>query len=240
MTLPPPPDAAPSRGQFLANLASLRARIAAACATAGRNPDTVTLLPVTKTHGAHAALLAHEAGFTAVGENRVQEAAQKRPLAPPSLRWELIGHLQGNKIKQALATFDRIQTVDSPELVQRLAQHCDATGKTLPLLLQANPAADPAKHGPGDLDTLRHLAALTATHPGLRIEGLMTIPRLDATAAATQRTFDTLRTWRDALAQDLGMPLPELSMGMSNDLELAIAAGATLIRVGTALYGTRS
>lgn len=240
MTLPTPPDAAPSREHFHANLATLRARIAAACATAGRDPGAITLLPVTKTHSTHAALLAHEAGFTAVGENRVQEAAQKRPHAPPTLRWELIGHLQGNKIKQALATFDRIQTVDTPELAQRLAQHCNDTGKTLPLLIQANPAGDPAKHGPADLDALRRLAAAVATHPLLRLEGLMTIPRLDATTEATRHTFDTLRAWRDTLAQNLGTPLPELSMGMSNDLELAIAAGATLIRVGTALYGARN
>ena len=131
--------------EFVAHVAEVRARIDAACVAAGRAPGSVTLLPVTKSHPVDAALYAQRTGFPAVGENRVQEAAEKRPHVPAGLRWELIGHLQSNKAKLAVATFDRIQSVDSPDLAKRLDRLAGESGKTLPVLLQANAGADPAK-----------------------------------------------------------------------------------------------
>lgn len=224
--------------EFLENLAAVRARLAAACAACGRAPDTVVLLPVTKTHPVEAALHAHRAGFFSVGENRVQDAAEKRPGAPAALRWELIGHLQSNKAKSAVATFDRIQSVDSPELAKRLDRFAGESGKKLPVLLQANAGADPAKFG-ADFDGLAALLDASLASPHLVVEGLMTIAPLDESPAVARRCFDNLRTWRDSLAASRGVALPELSMGMSGDLEHAVAAGSTMIRVGTALFGAR-
>lgn len=223
---------------FAANLDAVRARIAAACAACGRDVATVTLLPVTKTHPAGAATLAFGAGFASVGENRVQEAAEKRPLAPAGLRWELIGHLQSNKAKAAVATFDRIQSVDSPELAKRLDRLAGEAGKKLPVFLQANAGADPAKFG-ADFDGLAALLDAALASPNLVVEGLMTIAPLDESPDVARRCFDNLRTWRDDLATSRAVALPELSMGMSGDLEHAVAAGSTIIRVGTALFGSR-
>jgi pyridoxal phosphate enzyme (YggS family) len=228
-----------NRDEFLANLAAVRTRIEAACAVAGRPPQSVALLPVTKTHSFEAALFAYEAGLPSVGENRVQEAVEKRPLAPPSLRWELIGHLQSNKAKLAVETFDRVQSLDSVELAERLARLCREAGKKMPVFLQANSGADAAKFGSGDFDALARLAQRVTALPELRLEGLMTIPALDADLSVARRAFETLREWRDKLEVQLGTRLPELSMGMSGDLEEAIAAGSTLVRVGTALFGKR-
>lgn len=224
--------------EFAAKVAAVRARIAAACAASGRSPDSVALLPVTKTHPADAAIYAHRAGFPSVGENRVQEAAEKKPGVPSGLRWELIGHLQSNKAKLAVATFDRIQSVDSPELAKRLDRFAGETGKKLPVLLQANAGADPAKFG-ADFDGLAALLDAALASPHLRVDGLMTIAPLDESPEVARRCFDNLRAWRDALAASRSVALPELSMGMSGDLEHAIAAGSTVIRVGTALFGAR-
>jgi pyridoxal phosphate enzyme (YggS family) len=237
-----------TREQFLSNLAAVRERIAAACDAAGRDTRSVRLLPVTKTHGPEAAALAFDAGYAAVGENRVQEAAGKRTLAPAGIRWELIGHLQSNKARLAVATFDAIQSLDSAELAAKLARACEEKNTSvpcpaLPVLLQANTSQDAAKSGITDFDALRRLADAVAALPALHLNGLMTIPALDADPAAARAiarsAFETLREWRDRLAAHLGAPLPELSMGMSGDLEEAIAAGSTTIRVGTALFGSR-
>jgi PLP dependent protein len=224
--------------EFAANLVAVRARIAAACLACGRPPESVTLLPVTKTHPVDAARQALRAGFAAVAENRVQEAAEKRILIPGDLRWELIGHLQSNKAKQAVATFDRIQSVDSPALALRLSRFAEEAGKPLDVLLQANSGGDPAKFG-ADFDGLAALLDASLASPGLRVGGLMTIAPLDESPDVARRCFDALREWRDTLAASRGVALPELSMGMSGDLDHAIAAGSTLIRVGTALFGAR-
>lgn len=224
--------------EFAENVAAVRARIAAACAACGRTVDSVALLPVTKTHPVDAAIYAHRSGFAAVGENRVQEAAEKIPTAPAGLRWELIGHLQSNKAKLAVATFDRIQSVDSPDLARRLDRLAGETGKKLPVLLQANAGADPAKFG-ADFEGLAALLDAALASPNLRVDGLMTIAPLDESPEVARRCFDNLRTWRDSLAASRSVALPELSMGMSGDLEHAVAAGSTMIRVGTALFGSR-
>ncbi len=224
---------------FVENYQRVRERMASACQSCGRAEESVKLLPVTKTHPFDAAEFAYRAGLAAAGENRVQEAAQKKPLAPANLRWELIGHLQSNKVKQAVETFDRIQTVDSLELAKRIDRLAGESGRLMPVLIQANAGADPAKFGLADFSALRELAEETVQLPNLRLEGLMTIPALDENPEVARKAFDTLREWRDRLAEEMGRPLPELSMGMSGDLEIAIAAGSTLVRVGSALFGAR-
>lgn len=205
-------------------------------------PSEVQLLAVTKTHPATAAEFAARYGLRAVGENRVQEGVEKRAQTTAPVSWELIGHLQSNKARLAAQHFDRVQSVDSEKLLNHLDRSADELGKTLPVLLQINAGNDPAKFGAELAEAPRLLeSALTKKH--LRIDGFMTIAPLGATAAETadyaKRTFANLRTLRDELSTRFGIPLPELSMGMTADLEYAVAAGSTIVRVGTALYGAR-
>jgi pyridoxal phosphate enzyme (YggS family) len=214
------------------------ARIGAACAAAGRPPSGVALLAVTKSHPASAAGFAARYGLTAVGENRVQEGAQKKPQAPAGLRWELIGHLQSNKARLAAETFDRIQSVDSSKLLDVLDRCAGELGRSLPILLQINAGLDPAKSGAQPNEAPSLLAAAIGKR-NLRVEGLMTIAPLSDDPTVARRTFANLREIRDRLAADSGIPLRELSMGMSGDLEAAIAEGSTIVRVGTALFGSR-
>jgi pyridoxal phosphate enzyme (YggS family) len=224
---------------FLIRLDAVRAQIADACQQAGRNIADVELLAVTKTHPAAAADYVARAGLAAVGENRVQEALEKKPLtSATSLRWELIGHLQSNKAKLAAQTFDRVQSVDSEKLLNHLDRAAGEIGRTLAVLLQINAGQDPAKFGAEPADAARLLEnALGKKH--LRIEGLMTIAPLSEDADVARRTFENLRAIRDDLSTRFGTPLRELSMGMSGDLVAAIKAGSTMIRVGTALFGAR-
>jgi pyridoxal phosphate enzyme (YggS family) len=224
--------------EFKTRADAVQARIAEACAKAGRPPGDVALLAVTKTHPPAAAEYAARYGLRAVGENRVQEGVEKRALASAAIRWELIGHLQSNKAALAARHFDRIQSVDSPKLLRFLDRAAGELGKTLPILLQVNAGNDPAKSGaePADAPGLLE-AALSLKH--LLVEGLMTIAPLSQDPAVATRTFESLRTLRDGLASRFSTPLRELSMGMTGDLAEAVAAGSTLVRVGTALYGLR-
>jgi hypothetical protein len=214
-------------------------RIAEQCRATGRSPQEVTLLPVTKNHPSAAADYAYRYGLAAVGENRVQEAVEKRAMAAcPALRWELIGHLQSNKARLAVMHFERIQSVDSEKLLTALDRAAAELGKAMPVLLQINAGQDPAKFGAEPAETPRLLeSALTKSH--LRVDGLMTIAPLSADPAVARRTFANLRTIRDDLAARFGVALRELSMGMSGDLDAAIAEGSTLVRIGSALYGPR-
>jgi hypothetical protein len=210
----------------------------AACIRAGRPAAEVRLLAVTKTHPAAAAEYAARYGLRAVGENRVQEGMEKRAQCSVPLAWELIGHLQSNKAKLAVAHFDRVQSVDSEKLLRVLAQAAEAQSKTLPVLLQINAGNDPAKFGAEPAEAPR-LLELALTLPALRVEGLMTIAPLSEDRDVARRTFANLRTVRDTLSAQFRVSLPELSMGMSGDLAEAIAEGSTLVRVGTALFGQR-
>jgi len=223
---------------FLERVEAIHARVRAACATANRDPGSVILLPVTKTHPAAAADFAGRAGLLRVGENRVQEALEKMDAADPSLQWELIGHLQSNKAKVAAARFARIQSVDSIKLIRHLDRAAGEAGRTLPILLQINAGRDPAKFG-AELEEAPALLEAALAAPHLAVEGLMTIAPLSDSREVARRTFSTLRELRDTLKTDFAVPLPELSMGMTGDLEEAVAEGSTMIRVGTALYGTR-
>ncbi len=229
---------------FLENLSAVRARIKAACEKAARPISDVALLPVTKTHPEQATLYAHKAGLFTVGENRVQEAAAKKQAVPElagTLRWELVGHLQSNKAKLALETFSRIQSVDSVALAQRLNRLWLERGQTdaFAILLEVNTGEDPNKFGFQTQQTAAALEEILSTCPALRVEGLMTVAPLEGGRAVARTAFAALRELRESLQAKFKTPLPELSMGMTDDLEEAILEGSTLIRVGTALFGTR-
>lgn len=223
---------------FRSRADALLLRIAELCRVHSRDAKEIVLLPVTKTHPAAAAEYAIRYGFPAVGENRVQEAVEKRITAGGSLRWELIGHLQSNKAKLAAAHFERVQSVDSEKLLQSLDRGAAEQGKKLAILLQINAGNDPAKFGAEPADAARLLEnALNKQY--LHVDGLMTIAPLADDSSVARRTFANLRSIRDKLATDFGVPLTELSMGMTGDLEAAIAEGTTMVRVGTGLYGPR-
>ena len=228
----------PTYDEFTRRLAEVRAQIADACAAARRNPAEVELLPVTKTHPAEAVEYVVRAGLTGVGENRVQEGVSKRAQISARVRWELIGHLQSNKSRLAAEHFDRVQSVDSEKLLALLDRSAGELGKTLPILLQINAGRDPAKFG-AELEDAPRLLELALAKKHLRIDGFMTIAPLSDDSAVAERTFATLRELRDQLAAQNGVVLPVLSMGMSGDFSAAIAAGSTLVRVGTALFGSR-
>lgn len=225
--------------EFQKNLKEVTDQIASACSKAGRVSDSVALLPVTKNHPVDIARYAWEAGLGAVGENRVQEALGKMDDVDPSLCWELIGPLQSNKAKKVAERFGRVQTVDRAKIANALDRYAAEAGRTLPILLQINAGRDPAKSG-AELEDASALleAALSCQH--LRVEGLMTIAPLSDDPTVARRTFARLRECRDDLSSAFGVDLLELSMGMSGDMEDAIAEGSTMVRVGTALFGTRN
>lgn len=226
--------------EFEENLLRVRERMAAGCERSGRVLEEVTLMAVTKTLPALAAEYAAQAGLGHVGENRVQELAQKRPLCTALVKWELIGPLQSNKARVAVEVADRIQTLDREKIIGAVDRHCEEAGRAcLPVLLQVNTAADPAKHGCEEAEAA-HLAELIVGSRHLRLEGLMTIGELTTEEGRVRRTFVRLRELRDRLRAETGLPLPVLSMGMTGDLEWAIEEGSTLVRVGSALYGARA
>lgn len=229
-----------TRQEFIYRVSAVQNRIRESCLGCGRNPEEVTLMAVTKTHPVLAAEWALGAGLRHLGENRVQELASKQPqLADRSACWELIGPLQSNKARLAVEHADRIQTVDRIKLVGILDRICGELGKAaLPVLLQVNVGEDPAKHG-CEVDQAPMLVEALQQSAHLQLEGLMTIGELTADEARIRTTFSRLRELRDRLSRSSGLGLPVLSMGMTDDLEWAIAEGSTLIRVGTALFGAR-
>lgn len=190
-------------------------------------------MAVTKGFATEVARAALEAGLTRLGENRVQEALPKIE-ALPGAEWHLVGRLQRNKVRKAVAAFALIHSVDSVELLRRLSDEAGDTGLAPRLLLQVNVTAEPTK---GGFAPERLSEALPAI--GDRVVGLMTMARHDAEADEQRRTFAALRDVRDRLQERAGIGLPELSMGMSGDVEAAVAEGATLVRIGTALFGPR-
>ena len=224
--------------KYQENLSVVRARVARACELSGRLESSVSLLPVTKNHPVEAIDYALRSGLKAVGENRVQEARDKRDSYSKQVRWELIGHLQSNKAQDAVAVFDRIQSVDSLKLLRRLDRIAGEQGKKLAILLQCNTGKDPNKYGFAE-EEVHPVIEAALKMPNLQVDGLMTIAPLDDDPKITGRAFNSLRVLRDLLSERFAVPLPELSMGMTGDLEQAIAAGSTQIRVGTALYGER-
>ncbi len=240
---PPGEEAPPGDPAEIAELATARAavlaRIASACARAGRDPDGVTLVAVSKTVPAERLRAAVAAGHDVLGENRVQEAAHKIPLVPGA-RWHLVGPLQANKVRRALDLFDVLEAVDSVDLARRLDRIAAEVrpGRPIAVLLQVNVAGDPAKAGFAPASLVPSLPELLRL-PCITIRGLMTIGRqVDATEEA-RPTFAALR----ALGQDVRARWPgvggDLSMGMTDDFEVAVEEGATIVRVGRALFGER-
>ncbi|MGA2015472.1 MAG: YggS family pyridoxal phosphate-dependent enzyme [Opitutaceae bacterium] len=228
----------PAYDEFKARADAVRARIALACERAGRDAAGVELLAVTKSHPAAAVELAARYGLRAVGENRVQEGVEKRAQTLAKVAWELIGHLQTNKARLAARHFDRIQSVDSERLLGVLDRAGGELGRPVAVLLQVNAGLDPAKSGVEPDEAPRLLAAALGLR-NIRVDGLMTIAPLFGGPDAPRRTFASLRGIRDRLAAESGSPLRELSMGMTADLEAAVAEGSTIVRVGTALFGAR-
>ena len=244
--------------EIAANVVRIRERIERASARAGRNPADVTLVAVSKTHPPELIEAAAESGVRDFGENRVQEASDKIPLVgAPGLRWHLIGHLQRNKARRALQLFDLVHSLDSlrlAEALNRVVQEHEAASpgsgeRRLPVLLQLNVAGEEQKEGfdlTGGLgnvpawerlcDEIKAIAEL----PGLEIRGLMTIAPYVSNPEQARPVFQAIREVRDALAARFpNATWRELSMGMTNDFEVAVEEGATLVRVGRALFGNR-
>ena len=222
-----------------ANLSRLRERIDAACARSGRSPESVTLQAVSKGQPPEAICAAADLGLTLFGENRVQEAKIKIPQCPSRLRWQMIGHLQSNKCRDAVHFFEMIQSVDSLVLAQEIDKWADKAAKTMPLLLEVNVAGESSKFGYQPEQLLAQLSEINALKK-IEIHGLMTVAPWSTDPEKVRPVFRKLRELKEQCEQILGAPLPQLSMGMSGDFEIAIEEGATLIRVGTALFGARA
>ena len=220
-------------------LAQVRELMADAARKSGRAAQQIELVAVTKTHAAEKVQAAVEAGQLLFGESRVQEARAKIPLLPSRLRWHFIGHLQKNKIRHALPLFELFHGIDSLVLAQELERIEEEEGVRPRVLLEVNVAGEASKHGFSPEALRRDLEAALSLGR-LTIEGLMTLPPLAPEAEASRRYFVTLRELRDQLEAEFEVRLPQLSMGMSGDFPIAIEEGATLVRVGTAIFGERS
>jgi len=237
-------DATPEATLAALRLARVRERISTACLRAGRDPASVALVAVSKNHPAQSVRLLARAGQRLFGESYVQEAIPKVdaltavPEEEPALRWHFIGRLQKNKVKYLAGRFELIHTVDSIELARILHKQSAPPGRPQDILLQVNLACEAQKSGCA-VDDVEVLAGGVLEMPGLSLRGLMLMPPWQEDPEPSRPWFAGLRELRDRLEQRLGIPLPELSMGMSHDLEQAVEEGATLVRVGTDLFGER-
>ena len=223
---------------FSSNLAAIQKRIDAACARSGRDPSSVTLLAVSKGQSPEAIRAAAEAGLTLFGESKVQEAKVKISMCPGKLRWQMIGHLQSNKCRDAVHLFEMIQSVDSLSLTREINKFAGNSAKTLPILLEVNVAGESSKFGYQPERLLAELMEINAL-PRIEIHGLMTIAPWTEDAEKVRPIFRRLREIKTECERILGAPLPHLSMGMSGDFEIAIEEGSTLVRIGTAIFGAR-
>jgi pyridoxal phosphate enzyme (YggS family) len=223
-----------------ASVAGVRERIGRAAARAGRLPDAVLLVAVSKTVPAERVRAAIAAGVPALGENRVQEARDKIAAVGRLVPWHLIGHLQTNKVRDALACFDLIQSVDRLSLAEAIGRRAGADDRRVDVLAQVNVADEDGKGGFRVPDLQPALEAMAAM-PGLRLRGLMTIPPLPRDAEDSRPHYRVLaKLLESARGWGLGEAFTELSMGMSGDFEVAVEEGATMVRVGTAVFGPRS
>jgi len=231
-----------------ARLDRVRERIAAACAGAGRPEDAVRMVAVTKRIPLDLVAAACRAGHWDLGENRIQDALPRQEelatrliaaeLDPRHVRWHFVGHLQRNKAGKAVGAFDLLHGVDSLALAERLSQRALAADLTQPLLVQVDVAREPQKHGL-DLENAATTITRIADLPALDLQGLMCMAPYEAAPGELAATFAELRRIADEARRLTGRPLPELSMGMTGDFEIAIAEGSTLVRVGTAIFGPR-
>lgn len=220
-------------------LAQVQQRVEAACSHAGRSPDDVQLIAVTKAHPADTLREALAAGLYHLGESKVQEARAKHAELGESGCWHLIGHLQSNKAKVAVRLFDRIDTVDSLALAEELSRRAEEADEQVRVLLQVNISGEAQKFGLWP-DLASDAAETVNTLPGLQLEGLMTIAPYAEEPEEARPVFAGLRELRDEVEQTTGLHLPALSMGMSGDFDIAIEEGATEIRLGTILFGKRN
>ena len=229
-------------GQVADNLAKVRDRIQAACLRAGRDPESVRLMAVSKTHGPELVEEAYAAGVRLFGENRVQEAAQKaqQVTGHPDLIWAMIGHLQSNKARIVPEFAREFHALDSIKVAEALHRRLQETGRDLDVFIQVNSSVEPQKHGLR-LEQVEAFAHDLVRFHTLRVRGLMTLAVLSADRAAVASCFARMRSLQSDL-QSAGAPgsYDELSMGMSGDFELAIEYGATTVRVGEAIFGRRT
>jgi hypothetical protein len=232
-------DPLPAAAGIAANLAAVRRRIEAAARRAGRDPAAVRLIGVGKTVPAPRVREAVEAGLMDLGENRVQEARDKAGLLPAGVRWHLVGHLQGNKAGHAARLFAVVHSIDSVEILRRLDQAAARAGRSIEGLVQVDLAGEPTKHG-APPETLDGILAAAADCAAVAVKGLMILPPYDPDPERSRPYFRRLRGMlQDAARRHPRLALLELSMGMSEDFEVAIEEGATLVRVGRALFGDR-
>jgi pyridoxal phosphate enzyme (YggS family) len=221
------------------NLGRVREQITQAAAKAGRAVNEIELVAITKTHPTEKVREAVEAGHTVFGESRVQEARAKIPELPSNLRWHFVGHLQKNKIRHALPLFELFHGVDSLALAQEMNRIAAEDGERPRLLLEVNVAGEGSKFG-FKAETLRAEIGSLLALSRLSIEGLMCIPPLAEEAEGSRKFFVQLRELRDSLEKEFDVNFPHLSMGMTQDFWIAVEEGATLVRVGTAIFGERS
>jgi PLP dependent protein len=226
-------------GLIAENLERVREQMAQAAMKAGRPVEKIGLVAITKTHPAEKVREAIEAGQTLFGESRVQEARGKIPELPSNIRWHFVGHLQKNKIRHALPLFEIIHSVDSLALAEDINRIAHEEGLHPRVLLEVNVAGEGSKFGFA-ADKLREQMEPLLALPRLSIEGLMCIPPVAEEAEASRKFFAHLRELRDSLENEYNVKLPQLSMGMTGDFPIAIEEGATLVRVGTAIFGERS
>lgn len=238
-----------ARCDVAARLASVRERIAGACRMRARDPQSVRLVAVTKTVPSDLILEAVRCGQLLFGENYVQEGARKREVIEKSglaaagqVHWHLIGNLQRNKVARAVEAFDMIQSVDRAEVADAISSRSAAIGKRMPVLMQINISGEGSKSGI-DPEHALGLAERLAVQEGIELRGLMCIGRIDEGGVpddVRRQEFGAMRSIRDDLAARLGIELPELSMGMSDDYVTAVEEGATIVRVGSAIFGART
>ncbi len=223
-------------------LTELSAELAELATEAGRSPEEIKLIAVSKTHPSELIAEAFQAGQVRFGENRVQEASEKiERLQKPGIEWHLIGHLQKNKARFCPGRFDWIHSVDSQELLELLEKQCALQRQSIQVLLQANLSQEDSKSGVSDYDNLCRLLEKAQDCQWLSCRGLMTMAAATDDANEIRRTFAQLRTWLEKLRNEFNLTnFTELSMGMSSDYRIAIAEGATMIRLGTALFGERA
>ncbi|MCZ6557908.1 MAG: YggS family pyridoxal phosphate-dependent enzyme [SAR324 cluster bacterium] len=223
------------------NLAAVRDSIAEAAQAAGRDPQEVTLIAVSKTKPAAAVAQALAAGQRVFGENRVQEALGKIEAVPPEAEWHMVGHLQSNKARQVPGKFSTVHSLDSPRLALALQKQAAQAGVSLGVLIQLNLKGEASKGGVRDMAGLGALLQTVLDCPALSPRGLMTLPDPGYSEAETRRHFAEVRGLRDSLRAEFGLgpAFRELSMGMSHDFAWAIAEGATMVRIGTAIFGAR-
>ena len=223
-------------------LTGLSTELAELATQAGRSPEEIKLIAVSKTHPSELIAEAFQAGQVRFGENRVQEASEKiERLQNPGIEWHLIGHLQKNKARFCPGRFDWIHSVDSQELLELLEKQCALQRQPIQILLQANLSQEDSKSGVSDYDNLCRLLEKTPGCQWLRCRGLMTMAAAIDDANKIRKTFSQLRTWLEKLRNEFTLTtFTELSMGMSSDYRIAIAEGATMIRLGTTLFGERN